>query len=127
MIRLLLLAGVSIFVVTLPSTDHPDGGSLGGRVTDEGLVAIAGAKVSARNVFSGDGVSSESDVAGLYKFTGLRQGRYSVFGKAEAHGCTSVFNVFVFRGQHTQLDLMLSRSRKQFRTGDCIQVARSTK
>ena len=105
MIKLLSLAAVSMLVLILPRTGNPDAASLGGRVTDENLVAIASATVSARNAFSGEVESMKSDATGLYKFTGLRQGRYSVFVKAEGSCSKWVFNVFLFRGEHTHLDL----------------------
>ena len=71
--------------------------------------------------------ATQSDATGFYKLTPLRQGRYSVFATAEGYGCTSVFNVLLFRGQHTQLDLTLRGPQKKVRTGECTEVVRSTK
>jgi hypothetical protein len=107
-----------LVVLILPRIDDPDAASLGGRITDENQVAIDGATVSATNVFSQEVQVVQSDAAGFYKLTPLRQGRYSVFAKAEGHGCTWVFNVLLYRGQHTQLDLTLRGSQKKVRTGD---------
>src|SRR5437899_3012568 len=127
MMKLLSVASVSVLLFILPRTDHPDAATLGGRVTDENLVAIANATISAGNVFTREIEFVKSDTTGLYRFTGLRQGRYSVLGKAEGHGSTWVFNVFLFRGQHTQLDLMLPSSGKEVRLDDGIEIVRDTK
>ena len=126
MIKLFGLATVLVLLI-LPRIDDPDAASLGGRITDENLRAIAGATVSATNVFSREVEVAQSDAAGFYKLGPMRQGRYSVFAKAEGHGCTWVFNVVLFRGQRTQLDLTLHGSQKKVRTGDCTEVVRSTK
>jgi hypothetical protein len=96
-----------LLLLILPRIDDPDAASLGGRVTNENQEAIDRATVSATNVFSREVEVTQSDAAGFYKLTALRQGRYSVLAKAEGHGCTWVFNVFVVRGQHTQLDITL--------------------
>jgi hypothetical protein len=108
-----LLSIGTVFMLALARTDHPDDASLGGRVTDENLVPIASATISARNVFSGEVEYARSDATGLYKFTGLRQGRYSVFAEAEGYGCRWVFNVFLFRGKSTELDLILTTCPKE--------------
>jgi len=125
-IKLFGLATVLVLLI-LPRIDDPDAASLGGRITDENLRAIDGATVSATNVFSREVEVAQSDAAGFYKLGPMRQGRYSVFAKAEGHGCTWVFNVVLFRGQHTQLDLTLRGAQKKVRTGDCTEVVRSTK
>src|SRR5688500_12947616 len=105
MMKLFVIAGISMLAFVVPGTDHPDEASLGGRVTDENLLAISGATVSAQHVFSGEVEIVLTDSKGLYRFDGLKQGRYSVFGKAEGYGCIWVFNVLLHRGQHTALDL----------------------
>jgi hypothetical protein len=125
-IKLFALATVLVLLI-LPRMNDPDAASLGGRVTNENLRAIDGATVSATNVFSREVEIAQSDAAGFYKLGPMRQGRYSVFAKAEGHGCTWVFNVVLFRGQRTQLDLTLRGSPKKARTGDCTEVVRSTK
>ena len=117
----------ALLVLLLPRIDDPDLASLGGQVTDENQRAIAGATVSATNVFSQEVQVVQSDGTGFYRLSALRQGRYSVFAKADGHGCTWVFNVLLFRGQHTQLDLKLRGSQKKVRTGDWTEAVRSTK
>lgn len=126
MIRLFGPATV-LFLLILARIDDPDAASLGGRITDESQRAIAGATVSATNVFSRKVEVVQSDAAGFYRLGPMRQGRYSVFAKAEGHGCTWVFNVVLFRGQHTQLDITLRGSQKNGRAGDCTEVVRSTR
>ena len=119
--------GTVLLILVLPRIDHPDAASLGGRITDESLVAIRGATVSATNVFSREVETTQSDADGFYKLIGLQQGRYSVFVKTEDHGCKWVFNVFLFRGQHTQLDLTLAKSQKKVRKDGCTERVRSEK
>jgi hypothetical protein len=121
-----LLSMGTVFVLALARIDHPDDASLGGRVTDENLVPIASATISARNVFSGEVEYARSDANGLYKFTGLRQGRYSVFVEAEGYGCRWVFNVFLFRGKHTQLNLVLTTCRNGVPSDGSTESIRST-
>jgi hypothetical protein len=116
----------ALLVLLLPRIDDSDLASMGGQVTDENQRPIARATVSATNVFSQDVQVAQSDATAFYRLTALRQGRYSVFAKAEGHGCTWVFNVLLFRGQHTHLDLKLRRSQKEVRAGDCTEAVRST-
>jgi hypothetical protein len=127
MIKLFAIASISMLVLVLPRTDNREDASLGGRVTDENLLTISGATVSARHAFSGEIEIVLSDAAGLYRFEGLKQGRYSMFGKAEGHGCTWVFNILLYRGQHTTLDLKLPKSRKEGRSGDCSEAEKRAK
>ena len=119
MIRLLGLAGASAAYTS--AEDHPDAATLGGRVTDEKQLGITGAAISATNVFSREVEFTQSDAGGFYKLIGLRQGRYSVFVKTEDYGCKWIFNIFLYRGQHTQLDVALTRSQKKIRTVDCVE------
>ena len=126
MIKLFGFATVALLLI-LPRGDDADAASLGGRITDEDQRPIEGAQVSASNVFSREIEMVQSDAAGYYKLVPLRQGRYSVFVKADGHGCTWVFNILLFRGQHTQLDIVLRRSQKKDQAGDCTKVWRSTR
>lgn len=115
MVKLLLTAVV--LIVLLPGrTADPDAASLGGRVTDENNVPIPGARISVRDSFSEEFHIVKTDSEGIYKVEALRQGRYSVFAQAESYGCKWVFNVLVFRGQHTNLDLVLTDARRKRRT-----------
>jgi protocatechuate 3,4-dioxygenase beta subunit len=116
----------ALLLLMFPRTDHPDAASLGGRVTDENQRAIHGATVSVTNVFSQEVQIVRSDAAGAYRLTGLRQGRYSVFATAEGHVCSWVFDVLLYRGEHTHLDLTLRGSQKKPRTTDCTNAVRST-
>ena len=113
MIKLFTLVSLSMLVLILPRID-PDVASLGGQVTAEKLAGIAAATISARNAFSGEVEYATSDATGLYKFAALRQGRYSVFVEAEDYCSKWVFNVFLVRGEHTHLDVMLVGSRKKY-------------
>jgi hypothetical protein len=111
--KLLLLASVSFLLFILPRTDDADTSQLEGRVMSVNKVVIAGAKISARNNFSGKVETAASDTNGWYALTRLQQGRYSTFATAEGYGCVWVFNVYVFRGEHTRLDFTLTESQTQ--------------
>ena len=126
MFKLSGLATVLLLLV-VPRIDDPDAASLGGRITNENHEPIVGATVSATNVFSQEVEATQSDATGFYKLAALRQGRYAVFATAEGYGCTSVLNVLLFRGQHTQLDLTLRGPHKKVRVGECTDPVRSTK
>jgi hypothetical protein len=121
MMKLALLVSVAVLLLALPRIDDPDAASLGGRVTDENAAPIAGARISIRNKFSGESAAAKSNTAGLYRITGLRQGRYSVFAQAEGYGCTWVLNVLLFRGKHTNLDLALTDSLKKVPSANCME------
>jgi len=125
MLKLLPAAGVSVLLLVLPRTIDPDAASLGGRVTDQNTTPIEAARISARNKFSGEVEIVESDAAGLYKIDRLQQGRYSVFAHAEGYGCAWVLNVFLCRGEYTNLDLVLTRSGKKVPSANCLQDTRN--
>ena len=120
MIKVFGLAA-ALLLFTLPRDEHPDAASLGGRITDEKQLAVAGATVSATNVFSRQVEFTQSDRDGFYRLAGLRQGRYSVFVKTEDYGCKWIFNILLYRDQHTQLDVVLTKSQKKVPTGDCVE------
>ena len=116
----LFTIGAALILALYPRTaGDPDSGSIGGRITDEKLVAIPSATLSARNVFFGDVTYVRSDTTGAYRFVELRPGRYSVFARAEGYGCTWILRVPVFRGQHTQLDVVIKKSRKGAASDGC--------
>ncbi len=120
----LISIAVGLMLVIAPrGTDDPEAASLGGRVTDESNVGIASARVSTRNVFSGETEYTRTTGTGEYRFTGLKQGRYSVFAQAEGYGCRWVMNVILHRGKHTQLDLVLTTSRKGVPSDGCKENA----
>ena len=122
-----LLAMSTVLLLALVRTDHPDAASLGGRITDENMNPIPSATISARNVFSEEVEYTSSDAKGSYEIIGLRQGRYSVFAKAEGYGCTWVFNVLLYREKRTQVDLILRASRKGFPSEGCKEWIRSSR
>jgi hypothetical protein len=125
MVKTLSVATISVLLLVVPRTDAPDNASLGGRIADEKGAPIAGARITARNKFSGEFEVSKSDSAGLYRIAQLKQGRYSVYAQAVGYGCTWVLNVLLFRGNHTTLDLVLTDSRKKESSANCTKVPRS--
>ena len=121
--KLISIAIGLVLVIVPRGTDDPEAASLGGRVTDENRVGIASATVSTRNVFSGETEYARTTQTGEYKFTGMRQGRYSVFVRAEGYSCRWVMNVILHRGKRTQLDLVLTTSRKAEPSNECKESA----
>jgi hypothetical protein len=119
MIRMLSLATLSVLLFITPRIDFPDTASLAGRVTGQNSVGIAGASVSARNKFSGQVYETATGADGAYKLTGLRPGRYSALAAAQGRGCVWVHNVFLFSGEHTRLDFVLSGSETRARDRGC--------
>jgi hypothetical protein len=122
-----LLPMSAVLLLALARTDHPDAASMGGRITDENMIAIRSATISARNAFSEEVEYTRSDSNGSYEFIGLRQGRYSVFAKAEGYGCIWVFNVLLYREKRTQLDLILTASREGVPSERCKEWIRSSR
>jgi hypothetical protein len=115
----------SLFALTLLRSDHPDAASLEGRVTYVEGEVIAGATVSVYNV-SNDGVERvETDATGFYKLNCMKQGRYRIVVKAEGYCQKWVLNVFLFRGEHTRLDLTLTGKTPQG-TG-CVEISEAKK
>jgi hypothetical protein len=116
----LITIGAALILALYPrNSSDPESGSIGGRVTDEKLIPIASAALSARNIFSGDVNYVRSDTTGTYRFAELRPGRYSVFAKAEGYGCTWILRVPVFRGKHTELDVVITKSPKGAASDGC--------
>jgi hypothetical protein len=106
MIKMMLVAGISLLFI-LPRTE-PNTATVSGYVTDENKRPISGAAVSIRNVFSGQVDETKSDLTGAYNLTGIKQGRYSAFAKAEGYGSIWVFNIILTSGAHRQLDFVLA-------------------
>ena len=120
----LVSIAVGLMLAIVPrGTDDPETASLGGRVTDESNAGISSATVSTRNVFSGETEYVRTTHTGEYRFTGMKQGRYSVFARAEGYGCRWVMNVILHRGKHTELHLVLTTSRKDAPSDGCKESA----
>lgn len=117
MSKVLSLGILSLGMLVLPRTGDGDAATLTGAITNENNVVIAGAKITARNNFSGLVETANSNVSGVYEMTGLPQGRYSAFVTAEGYGCVWAFNIFLHRGEKTRLDFTLVDARKK--SSDC--------
>jgi len=120
MMTRLLGASSLLLLLAVARSDDPDMAALRGRIADENNCAIDRATIVAKNVFSRDVWSARSDAAGMYELSGMRQGRYSVFVSAEGYGCKSLFNVLLFRGKNTELDVTLSSANKS-NSDDCAK------
>src|SRR6266498_2653987 len=90
--RLLLLACIATL-----SYAQSDTASLSGAVTDSGAAAIAGAKITLRNVATRNQRTALSDIQGLYRFSLLIPGNYEITidsaGMKQFHSSEVVLNV----------------------------------
>jgi len=118
---LLLSASLSPLFLIVMRSDHPGTGVLGGRVKYVDGEAIAGATVSAYNVFTRETNRVKTDEKGSYEFTGMRQGRYNVFVKAEGYCERWVFAVFIVRGERTDLEITLTG--KTPKGSRCVEIS----
>ncbi|MGH9632342.1 MAG: carboxypeptidase-like regulatory domain-containing protein [Bryobacteraceae bacterium] len=67
MIKLFSLTSVAMLLLIVPRTDSPDTATLGGFVTGENGAGLAGAEISASNVFSGESEAAKTDASGAQK------------------------------------------------------------
>ena len=107
-----MLKALLVLFLALARGEGPNLCSVTGYVSDEGRDSIPGATVSIRSAFSGDVQSTKTDESGMYKLTGLRQGRYSAFATAEGYSSLWVFNVLLHPAEERRLDFVLCRSRR---------------
>src|SRR5438309_9021759 len=74
-----------------------DTASLSGAVTDSGAAAIAGAKITLRNVATHNERTALSDIQGLYRFSLLIPGNYEITidspGMKQFHSSEVILNV----------------------------------
>ena len=101
-----------VLLLVFARGEGPNSCSVTGHVRDEFRVSIAGATVSIRSAFSRDVQSTKTDENGIYKLSGLRQGRHSAFATADGYSSLWVFNVLLHPAEETRLDFMLPRSKR---------------
>jgi hypothetical protein len=77
-------AGISLsLLLSVPLQAQPAGAALSGDIGDSSGKAIPKAKVSIRNVATGQSATTQTDAAGLYRFLNLEPGDYEVSAAAE--------------------------------------------
>ncbi len=87
--RFALGSGILVlFFATIPLHAQAGGAVLSGTVTDTAGKAVSGARVSVRNVVTGQSTETQADSAGLYEARGLAPGDYEVSVAAEGFGTT---------------------------------------
>jgi len=79
-----IFAGVLIFGLTSHSLHAQDATSLSGTVTDASAKPVANAKVSVKNLNTGQSSETQTDADGHYSVPNLAAGDYEVFASSEA-------------------------------------------
>ena len=102
-------AGVLIlsFLLSAPLQAQVASASLSGTVSDRSGKTIASAKISVKNLTSGQSMEAQTDSAGLYKVSNLAPGDYEVSVSAEGF-TTNVIRMTIAQGAQQTMNLTLS-------------------
>jgi hypothetical protein len=102
-------AGVLIlsFLLSAPLQAQVASASLSGTVSDRSGKTIASAKISVKNLTSGQSMEAQTDSAGLYKVSNLAPGDYEVSVSAEGF-TTNVTRVTIAQEAQQTMNLTLS-------------------
>ena len=98
---------ILIFALTSIRLPAQDSGTVSGTVTDPAGKPVANAKVSIKNVTTGQSSEAQTDSAGHYTVSSLAAGDYEVFCSVEGAGQISA-KVTVATGAEQNLDLSLT-------------------
>ncbi len=108
-LKFLILSLVPLILASIPvAMQWSHDGSLEGFITDE-VGPVARASVDVRNLMSGLVLHAESDAFGHYMFAPLRQGRYSLWVRAENHSSYWIPLIVIKSGEATRQDIQLTR------------------
>jgi hypothetical protein len=107
----LLRSGILFFCFFIAAPLHAQagGGIVSGTVTDASGKAVSGARVSVKNVVTGQSTETRTDSAGHYEARDLASGDYEVSAAAEGFG-TSLAKATVSTGGPQTLNLTLGPS-----------------
>jgi Carboxypeptidase regulatory-like domain len=93
-------------LVSVPLRAQVGSASLSGTVTDPSAKAVANARISVKNVATGQSTETQTDSAGLYEVPNLVPGDYEVSALAEGFS-TNVTKVTVIQGAKQTMNLTL--------------------
>lgn len=108
MIRWVTLVVALVLVVSLSVVGQAGSAELTGQVLDSAGAVLPNAKVTATEIQSGVSAQTSSGAAGVYVFTNLRPGAYSVAAEVPRFQTLVRSGVTLATGERTRLDLKLT-------------------